>query len=575
MVKPPRIFISYRRADSIVYGKLLYEKLSEHFGREAVFMDKEEIDLGDDFVHVIDERVGSCTVLLAVIGPAWLTVSDDEGHRRLNLPNDYVRHEIASALARKIPVIPVLVGGSRMPAKGDLPAGITELAARNAHEIRDSSIEEDIDTLIAHLAGKRKGFRQAFDDLTRSYRLRRMAFVMVPAFVLIVFFGAWVSLFDYFTLDAKIEGYTMGLGSLFADKKPSPEIAIVAISPESERHLQKGFDSSWRHEYALLIRVLSEAGARVIAFDLILKDQSPFDDELIAAIRSARNSGAAVFFGTRGDPPAIPDIENIVSGLGHTCAGTKLGYATTVPLVAGGKERKVAALALLTAVGGGVVEDLDMEHRQIILRSPDGQLKRVGVTDYTVVSELQRTCRILKEGDLVPQLIVQFLPVKKYRSAALRFPFEDVVSRNGSFNADAFHGKIVLVGRESEADMISVFSGLRPEKRFGFEAHADILNTLLQGLRIHPLDPSVQFLLMLIMGALGAAPRFLHSLRRPFPRQLYCGGIVASYLGLTIISYLRYQVLLNTLYHISAFFMAYWAMGKAARRLGLWQENKP
>jgi CHASE2 domain-containing sensor protein len=569
MMKQPRIFISYRRADSIVHGKLLYDKLAEHFGRDAVFMDKEEIDLGDDFARIIDERVGSSTVLLAVIGPTWLTLVDDTGRRRLDLPNDYVRHEIASALARQIPVIPVLVGGAHVPAKDDLPAGIAELASRNAHEIRDSSLEEDIDTLIAHLAGERKGFRQAFGDLTRRFRLRRIALVVVPASVLIVFFGAWVSLFDYFTLDAKIESYTMGLGSLFVGEPPSPAIAIVAITTESERHFQKGFDSTWRHEHALLIRALSKAGAKVVAFDLVLEDPSPFDGELVAAIHAARNSGTAVFFGTRGESPAIPDFENAVSGLGHTCAGSRLGYATTVPLVAGSNERKVAALALLAATGGGVVEDLDWEHRQIILRSPEGQLRRIGVTDYAVVSELQRTCRILKQGDLVPQLIVQFLPVENYRSAALRHRFEDVVRGAGDFGADAFRGKIVLVGRESDSDTISVFSGLRPERRYGFETHADILNTLLRGLRIHPLNPWGQFLLMLVMGALGAPPRFLQSLRQPFPRRLYCAGIVASYLGLTIICYLRYQVLLNTLYHISAFFMAYSAMGKAARRLGL------
>ncbi len=570
----PKIFISYRRADSIVYSKLLYDKLAEHFGKDAVFMDKEEIDLGDEFARIIDERVSSCTVLLAVIGPAWLTVDDDSGRRRLDLPNDYVRHEISAALTRKIPVIPVLVGSARIPRKEDLPEGIAELSGRNAQEIRDSSLEEDIDTLMAHLAGERGGFRRAFNDLTRIFRLRRIALAVVPAAVLIIFLGAWVSFFDYFTLDTKIETYTMGLGSLFSGGTPRQEIAIVAITQESERRFGREFDSTWRHEHALLITALSKAGAKVIAFDLVLKDASPFDGELVSSIREARNSGTAVFFGTRGDPPPIAGFEHIVSGLGHTCAGSRLGYATTVPLVAGGAKGKVPALALLAAVGGGTVEDFDREHLQIILRSPDGTLRRIGVTDFDLVSEIHRNCRILNQGDLVPQLIVRFLPVREYRAETVRHQYEDVISGRGGSGAAAFRGKIVLVGRESDTDTISAFSGLRAEKRYGFEAHADILNVLLQGLRIHPLSRGGQFLLMLVMATLGAVPRFLQFLHQPLPRRLYCSGIVAAYLGLTILSYLKYQILLNTLYHISAFFMAYWAMKKAARRLGLWQENR-
>lgn len=567
-----KVFISYRRADSIVYSKLLYDKLAEHFGKDAVFMDKEEIDLGDDFARIIDERVGSCTVLLAVIGPAWLTVADDSGRRRIDLPDDYVRHEISSALNRQIPVVPVLVGGARVPSKNDLPESLAELSGRNAHDIRDSSLEEDIDTLIAHLAGEKGGFRRAFDDLTRISRLRRIGRVIVPASVLIVFFGAWVSLFDYFTLDSKIESYTMGLGSLFAGGLPRPEIAIVAITQQSEDHFGKKFDRTWRHEHALLIGALSKAGAKAIAFDLVLKDTSPFDGELVSAIRAARNAGTAVFFGTRGDPPPIPDFENIVSGLGHTCAGSRLGYATSVPLVAGGIKRKVPALALLAAMGGGAVEDFDREHRQIILRSPVGTLRRIGVTDFELVSELQRNCRILNQGDLAPQLIVRFLPVREYRTDAVRHRYEEVINGSGSSGAETFGGKIVIVGSESETDTISVFIGLEAEKRYGFEAHADILNTLLKGLRIHPLSPGGQFLLMLMMATLGAAPRFLKVLHQPLPRRFYCAGIVASYVGLTIFSYLIFNVLLNTLYHISAFFMAYGVMGKAARRIGLWQE---
>ena len=82
------------------------------------------------------------------------------------------------------------------PLKKDLPAEIAGLADRNAYEIRNRSLDQDIDTLIAHLMGQKKGFRQAFDALTKRLKLRnKAARVIVPASALAVFFVAWVSLF--------------------------------------------------------------------------------------------------------------------------------------------------------------------------------------------------------------------------------------------------------------------------------------------------------------------------------------------------------------------------------------------
>ena len=78
-------------------------------------MDIFTIEPGVDFVEKINEAVGSCDVLIAVIGPQWLTVTDDSGRRRLNDPEDFIRLEIKAALDRGIRVVPVLVGGASMP----------------------------------------------------------------------------------------------------------------------------------------------------------------------------------------------------------------------------------------------------------------------------------------------------------------------------------------------------------------------------------------------------------------------------------------------------------------------------
>jgi hypothetical protein len=53
---------------------------------------------GVNFHKVLREAVPRCDVLLAVIGPNWLNVRDEEGSRRLDNPNDFLRIEIATAL---------------------------------------------------------------------------------------------------------------------------------------------------------------------------------------------------------------------------------------------------------------------------------------------------------------------------------------------------------------------------------------------------------------------------------------------------------------------------------------------
>ena len=50
--------------------------------------------------------------VIAMIGPNWSNVGDDDGNRRLDDPNDFVRIEIAAALQRDIPVIPILLDGA-------------------------------------------------------------------------------------------------------------------------------------------------------------------------------------------------------------------------------------------------------------------------------------------------------------------------------------------------------------------------------------------------------------------------------------------------------------------------------
>jgi hypothetical protein len=159
-----RIFISYRREETAYPAGWLFDRLADHFGAGQIFKDVDSIELGDDFVEMITRAVGSCDVLLALIGDQWLTVIDKQGRRRLDDPNDFVRLEIEAALQRKVRIIPILVEGATMPHADELPAPIAGLARRQALELSPSRFEYDTSRLLKVLASTLADVRTAQAD---------------------------------------------------------------------------------------------------------------------------------------------------------------------------------------------------------------------------------------------------------------------------------------------------------------------------------------------------------------------------------------------------------------------------
>jgi tRNA A-37 threonylcarbamoyl transferase component Bud32 len=141
------IFISYRREDAAYPAGWLFDRLNGHFGGR-VFKDVDSIQPGDDFVAEITAAVESCAVLLAVIGKQWLTVTDEEGQRRLDDRADFVRLEIEAAFTRDVRVIPILVDGARMPRAAELPASLQKLVRRQALELSPNHFSSDASRLL-------------------------------------------------------------------------------------------------------------------------------------------------------------------------------------------------------------------------------------------------------------------------------------------------------------------------------------------------------------------------------------------------------------------------------------------
>jgi hypothetical protein len=142
------IFISYRRADSEGYAGRLWDRLEAKFGGEQVFMDVDSIGPGEKFPQILSQALDSCDVLIAVIGAAWAGALP-EGKRRIDDAADFVRREVADAIARDIAVIPVLVGGAKLMQEAELPDELSMLPTFNAVEIRHASFNTDIQKLLA------------------------------------------------------------------------------------------------------------------------------------------------------------------------------------------------------------------------------------------------------------------------------------------------------------------------------------------------------------------------------------------------------------------------------------------
>ena len=143
-----RVFLNYRREDTAYAAGWLYDRLAERFGGGQVFKDVDSIELGEDFVQAVATAVGSCDVLLALIGDRWLTITGADGTRRLDDPGDFVRLEIEAALTRDVRVVPILVAGARMPDAGDLPPSLAKLAHRQALELSPSRFDSDLSRLL-------------------------------------------------------------------------------------------------------------------------------------------------------------------------------------------------------------------------------------------------------------------------------------------------------------------------------------------------------------------------------------------------------------------------------------------
>jgi hypothetical protein len=143
------IFISYRRSDSSYAAGRIFDQLAKRYGSEQLFMDVDSIEPGVPFAEVLKAKLAQTGLVLAVIGPEWLTTADEQGQPRLFESKDFVRLELETALDARVRIIPVLVDGAKPPIASALPPSLAGIAALNCEELLHHRFGSDMASLLS------------------------------------------------------------------------------------------------------------------------------------------------------------------------------------------------------------------------------------------------------------------------------------------------------------------------------------------------------------------------------------------------------------------------------------------
>ena len=551
-----KVFISYRRDDSIIHSRLIHNELAARFGEGDVFMDIDDIDYGDDFARRINERLDAADVVVAVIGTQWADILMRRAHG-----DDYVRHELGRSLALGKRIVPVLIGNAAPPDAG-LPPDLAGLRLLNCLRIDERSLKAHINELVETLRGTR------FEDEVRERDRLRVARWAGAGLGLAVFFAAWLALLDFAGLDTRFASATMWAAQAGVVPPWSGEVMLVAIDENTQAALHRDFDASWRREHARLVEQLAKAGARTVAFDLFIEKSAVVadDDALVAAIDAAK--AMPVVFAVQAmegnRPLLLPRLAQVASA-GIACSGMKFDYARSMPLAVQRGQLLFPSFALAAFSGGGKVEALDEVAQELRVRVVrDDRSPDVGFS----AAESNRTsdagCEAIHKGDRVALQWFDPALLPSLKSSDRRVPYERLIDAPSDAELSKFKGKIVIVGLTLAGR--DTFTVPRAGDRWGVELHAAQVDALVRGDVIRPMGFIGSLALMVLVGMAGASARRWCA-RRPFVQR--AGVMLAGLLLGAVFAVLVYRlqhVVVNLPYVLAAFALSWWLVAWVEKR---------
>lgn len=467
---------------------------------------------------------------------------------------------------KAVPVLPVSASEAhRLEA-------VAQTHRHNIDVIEDSKV--DAQTKMAKIQDAEMKIKQIRQTL--KYRRISLAAALTLAVLVLVCF--WMNIFDYFTLDTRIESYTIAMGDLFVHKQLHEDIILISIDKnKAKEEIGRSYEepwAPWRKDHAMLLDKLSQAGAKVVAFDIAFESLSESDAALRDAMIKARERGTSVIVSTRklqqGEPLMSEELSSAISGWGVPLIGKRLGYARLAPLVIR-KETEPnnvnyvpgLAMRLFAAYNSGDnirVEYIDPKRNEIMVRfDPETpEPKKLGFFELDKIGRGAGYSGILGKGDTLANLAIDLTPLHLLRDKSRRYSYTYIRDHPEPETLTQLRNKIVIVGIENENDFY--------RDRWGFELHADAVNTLLNGVVIRSVGWGGQFALIVIFSIVGAIIRTrTRRASRRLPILLLLIVLLIYLMG-TIYLYTQYRLLLNTLYHIVALFLTYQVVGKLERR---------
>ncbi len=409
--------------------------------------------------------------------------------------------------------------------------------------------------------------------LEQKLKLRRIAFTVTTGTSLFLFFLSWIQFFDFLPPAVRIESYAIWLAGIFSKQQSDDQVVIVMVNDKTEHQLGKPFGRDWRREHAILIDRLSEAGAKVIAFDMYFEEPTAYDYEFVKAVERAQSRRTAIVVGFRkfadGQPQLIQQFKDTGLKFGLLCIGKKWGTSQVAPLVVMKYGQHQALHLLGLEISAAFLEReiaIDQKIREVEFLNPATWqiVNKIAVSEVNQVKWEQSGCPAIGKYDLSANIFIDSSLLPKYTQE--KYPYETIIKNLDNNQLSRFKDKIVLVGIERKDDLFPILHGLATEERYGIELHFAVIRSLLSGRIIRPLSSWQQFIMMIGFGLLGGLIRLKTTLLSP----LFQSGILISafllYFGISSYIFQNYFLVFNTIYHLLAFGVAYWTVGMVKRR---------
>lgn len=427
-------------------------------------------------------------------------------------------------------------------------------------------------------------------------------YLVLAAVVLLVswaaFLASFTGLFAIVGLDSVLEARFLSYISRF-EKRPlasNIEVILIEENEETSGPQEGSADAALRGRHADLVDALSQAGARVLAFDFHFETPSTEHDHRFArAIEnsSARNPPTSVImgavYGERDATPMVtlsPILRGVLkrrnwglidvglapasrpSGVWRVKLAKAFHDSGNAPVRPVGLVPSFPLQIYMQFLAQGKEARAFFRNGQIVIQV-EGQSEEVRLP---VGPNLECIVDLADEGEIIPH---------RYQNL-----IEKIEAGDTEF-FEKFANRIVMVGLKSEQDRRSA---LNDRQLYGVEIQASAVSNLMQRSYVIPAAPGLQYFIILTMGVLGALlrisagraeerrislkrlignipflPPFLLETPIPLAPLLFSMGYI--FVAATVYQWNR--LLFDFSYDIFTLFFTYWIVGIVLSRLTL------